>query len=223
MNYCPVAGSPNNQVAQGNVDIDEVNRKESTNSTATQSDLQSLGFTKVAFIKGAPNCSTACTVDFASGECLEPPLQGEAQDLMQKFNNLRQYVISQNSGIIFKSSVMSIFGIDKDACDRKDTVIKDGTISNAGDSGCDLSANLPVPGVDHPGVTLSLPPIVKGAIAIKDPLISIEFSDATVSPALTFDDQGLDHDWGGSVRTISGDTTRVLFGTDKGCIMLSNQ
>ncbi|WP_148213073.1 hypothetical protein [Methylocella silvestris] len=178
---------------------------------------------RIAFLAGAPNCRIACVDDFASGDCLQPPSSGEAQTLLGEFDALRNHVVIQHDGVIKKSDVMNIFHVDGDGCNRGDTFINNGQIENSGEGDCYLSAELPVQDVKEKGVSLYMPIHVIGAVNINGRSIDLKFSDRKSAPLLNFDDGGLQNEWGGAVRSISADQTRVMFGTDTGCIMLSNE
>jgi hypothetical protein len=102
----------------------------------------------------------------------------------------------------------------------RDTFIKGGTVENRGD-GCILSSKLPISHVSKTNVNLALPEYVTAGITLEDDFASLVFFNREAAPSFELEDRDLQSDWGGKVLSIFASPTRVLVGTDNGCIMLS--
>jgi hypothetical protein len=117
---------------------------------------------------------------------------------------------------------MQIFNQPDDPCDRNDTTIRDGKITNTGATGCVLHATLTLSDKSAKPIELQLPASVIGDITYQDPVVSLDFHNVESPLFLKFvDDNDLQKEWGGTVLTMTATSTSVLVGTESGCIMLS--
>lgn len=173
----------------------------------------------VQFIKAATNCRAVCR-DFASGDCLLPPLEHSASELLAQLGKLRELALTNKSGSLKQVAIMKIFGLTDDPCHRGDTQIVGGKIKNVGQSSCALKAALPLPNTTKNGITLLIPALAVGDISFEASMVSIDFSDVNAAPFLRLEDDDLQRDWGGVVHSITASPGAVLVGTDNGCIML---
>jgi hypothetical protein len=151
------------------------------------------------------NTIATCREECSTGSpyCLRFKLQTRDQ---AGLNQLRERLGSSTS-VIKSSDMLTMFSIDRDPCNRGDTVAADGYIANLGEDGaCELTTQLPIT-----DVTIQLPELLRGTFASNSAGIQVVFNDRRTRAQLHFSDPGLDADWGGHIVAVLGAQEYVNF------------
>lgn len=113
--------------------------------------------------------------------------------------------------------MLRIFDIPADPCNRTDTVIADGVLTNVGEE-CTLSADLEV---DRSiSASVQIPEVLRGSVTGADDTRMVVFPETTEAPFLFLTDVRLQDDWGGSIRRLEVTNGRAIVSTENGCISL---
>ena len=116
---------------------------------------------------------------------------------------------------------MEIFGIQTDPCGRGDVIVDGQLITNEGDA-CVLKTQLSTfPGVPPLGVTITVPAQVVATYHGSSEDFVLAFNRTTLAPRLMLDDEGLDSEWGGTIRSIHASPADLLVETENGCLALN--
>ena len=173
---------------------------------------------KDKFLDAHFSCSAVCQPS-STDDCEVIPGGAAGRDIIRKFNALRA-LAKQSPSTIKKEDVTKIFGIDDDPCLRHDTIIKDGTATNDGES-CAVHANFSVSSLPFSAIEMSLlvPATTHGEVS-KD-FAAIYFTDQAVSPVLTLSNAHLQSLWGGPIKSIEVAPDEMFVLTHVGCIGLT--
>lgn len=109
----------------------------------------------------------------------------------------------------------------EDPCERGNTVVANGIVSNTGKSTCQITLNVPVlKGVTNLKIGFDVPLEVRGAISKPADTMLIDFSQSAQStiPVFWIDNKPLNDDWGGHILRFSYGPTEVIVTTDNACI-----
>jgi|CZLA01.1.fsa_nt_gi hypothetical protein len=198
---------------------------------AAQGAVPTLGFR--AHLKPASNKSGVQTTAQAASQsdcenecandtpfCLKVNLD-DTNSMVSKVEKVRQLMMDQTKDRIMKSQFMTIFDVNNDPCDRKDTLLSSGQITNEGET-CFLKSGIKDGSATFTFV-VSLPKMLQGKRSIDGNGLRITFEDPTKSPAVIIGDARYDHDFGGSVTWASANSSSGIIATKRGCIALKTQ
>ncbi|MGR9247029.1 hypothetical protein [Rhizobium leguminosarum] len=164
---------------------------------------RSRAISEVAFENTADQCQAACN-SAGSPYCASVPLDKQQSDGLRK---LRAKVLS-NSKQIPPAELLTMFGLTKDECGRKETAFQSGTVENVGEAACELKSSGNIMGIT---AKLMVPGILSGEIKTTNDLITVEFPHAETRARLEFNDPDIQAEWGGDIKTVYSTPKAVGF------------
>jgi hypothetical protein len=136
-------------------------------------------------------------------------LSVEIEDQNAKGLRRLQKVALSKPSVIPAADLRSMFGVTKDDCNRGDTIISSGKVSNLGGA-CDIVVNLP-----NTKITVNVPELITGKRIDQPGVAAVLFDDATTQASLHFSDAFLESDWGGKIVNMFTEQNYVGFATGK--------
>ena len=164
----------------------------------------------VAFSNDPLDCKSECSSN--SEFCIYGSLTDDIKNSLLKLYTRLGSLGSE--GRIYKSELMKIFNQTDDPCNRDNTVFTGTQIVNTGKE-CVFSVPIPDWEVE---VEIGMPTRIAGSWSFNNGDLSVAFADKATSMELRIDDEGLDSEWGGRIRSVRASREKVHFETENGCM-----
>lgn len=166
-----------------------------------------------------PNCKFECT-DPSGGSGMCTSLPGEVSDIGSDLMWLAAAIDDANgrSGAVKKGEIMAEFGVERDPCERTDTVVIGSEVTNDGDA-CRLEATLETP-FGATNASVHMPNVVRGQFSIEQQDYVVRFEAATERLSLSFDDPLVQRNLGGDIYEIRVGPEGVIATSPSGCLHL---
>ena len=158
------------------------------------------------------DCRAQC--DPISPGCIASGLRS---DLVTPMRTLYSRILGAVDGELPAASIVKMFGLDRDPCNRGNLTLIGGSLRNSGGP-CILATHLPQLGTT---VELSFPSTIQGRMTVSPAgSMHIAFVDAFTAPEVRIGNDLLDRDWGGSVKSLRADSTSAWVETSNGCVKI---
>jgi hypothetical protein len=109
----------------------------------------------------------------------------------------------------------------EDPCNRGNTILTGNSVSNAGQSACQISLTVPaLGGLMNVQVGFDVPLEVRAQVSkeAQDYIFQFSPSQAQHNPAFWITNDALNRDWGGTMQQFSYGPSRIVVDTGRGCI-----
>ena len=172
-------------------------------------------------VKGAPPADpTECEAQCAPGGtfCMRVAVP-VADNMSTKVSKARDLLADPNRDKVGHNELMSLFDQRQDSCNRDDTKLSGGLISNSGATNCSLTSDVSR-GATKIKVTIGLPPQVTAVRTLNAQNMVLIFSDPTSSPTLSISDADFDQEYGGVIQRVAAAKSSAVVSTSRGCIAL---
>jgi hypothetical protein len=152
------------------------------------------------------------------GDCFPLKLNKKSNSIKNGIDSIHSVLNDPASIEIKKNELTGYFGISDDPCNRSDTSILNGKISNYGEA-CYIEAGIQDVSKDI-NLSFFIPEKLEGSFWKDGSWTQIDFSSADSAIKLSLSDKGLNSEWGGVISKIEGDGKNVIAKTDNGCILV---
>ena len=160
-------------------------------------------------------CLEACGGANPSPYCLIVP---KDKQLGTALSALRKQLSDKNVDRITSVDLMKYFQIDRDPCERGDTVRSNGVWSNKGFA-CLIEVKIDVfPGTDKVPIRIHIPNDFMFTTTLQSDLVTV--SPQVTATLLEIQDSDLHNDWGGVIRAASASMSGAMFQLPRGCIKI---
>ena len=136
------------------------------------------------------------------------------------FSGLYRLLSKTDTKSIPHTTMLSLFGLGADPCERGDTNFINGNWSNIGKI-CVLRANMQI----LSGVTVAVSLVIPSTLSVSTQTSSgtFTFKSQNPRPALYFRDKDLQGDWGGLITEVIADAQKIRFAMPRSCIEVPYQ
>ena len=147
--------------------------------------------------------------------CIDGALpDGITRSVLQLYSRLNS--LGAEDGRLQSVEVLQIFNQRSDPCNRGHTVLSNGRLVNEGD---ECVATVPIPEWNT-AVALAFPARIAGSWVNAGGDVAAVFEDASTAAELRINDEGLNEEWGGLIRSVRATSSRVHLETENGCMMV---
>jgi hypothetical protein len=153
------------------------------------------------------NSVASCRVECSANTSFCLSVQIEDQNA--KGLRLLQKMAFSKPPVIPAADLRRMFGMTKDDCERGDTIISSGRVSNLGGA-CSMVVETPIT-----KITVNVPELITGRRIDEPGMAAVLFEDPTTQASLHFSDAFLDSDWGGQIVNMFTEQNYVGFATGK--------
>lgn len=159
------------------------------------------------------DCRLECSSysEFCIGGALPDGITRSVLQLYSRLNSL-----GTEEGRLQSLEILQIFNQRSDPCNRGHTVLSDGRLVNEGD---ECVATVPIREWNT-AVELVLPARIAGSWVNAGGDVAAVFGDASTAAELRISDEGLNGEWGGLIRSVRANGSRVHLETENGCLMV---
>lgn len=161
------------------------------------------------------NCDVECKKNTSFCMLITKSNKGALTYDIKKLHDL----FSENHDVLIKTDLMNAFDVSDDPCQRGDTYTSNGYLQNSGVS-CVFAIKADVSGLTE-NISFQMPDEIRGNFN-RTPELLFSFSHKSEAPYIKFDSY-LNEDFGGYVATMLLSSSRMLIGTEKGCILITEQ
>jgi hypothetical protein len=112
----------------------------------------------------------------------------------------------------------------EDPCNRGDTIIGGGRVTNSGERACRISVSVSaLGGVVNIKLGFDIPSALKASISRENDSIIVDFfaSDSANVAEFWIDNTDLNRDWGGKIRSVIYGPSKTIVDTENGCLRYS--
>ena len=161
-------------------------------------------------------CETLCDPANPTPYCSSLTLGGQSKNAF-----LTLFKLAHEQGVAISPEIWFWpFRRGESPCDRSNTTITDGVITNVG-GGCLVTSTANV-GNMALTTTLDVPTTLSGQITRSPDAETIDFKNPATSITLAFSDTTFQANFGGKIARLTARRDRLIWQTDKRCIAVSN-
>lgn len=156
------------------------------------------------------------------GYCQNIPSNTVNTTAKQSFRNFMGELLEHKDRELKKSTIMNIFGVQDDPCERSNLHLTDGIMKNTGESACTINIGSSFPEASEFSLNLTIPKNLAGQYSYSGGNI-VDFTNLSTSPTINFKDSVINEAYGGRVKKIEEfeNKRKVVISTSSGCIGVS--